>query len=300
MDNIHSLFSIKDLENLTGIKAHTIRIWEKRYGLLVPNRTESNIRYYDLENLKKLLNIAILNHQGIKISKIATFKSSELENKVRELTSVRNDQEHFVNSLKISMLNFDRNLFEHTYNSLISESSFREVFVHVLIPFLHSIGIEWQSNSLTPAHEHFFSNLLKQKLLINIERVQEVLPKNPEEVYVLFLPDNEIHEFALLFIHYELLLKGYYSVYLGQSVPIDNLYALQKSFNKIKFISYFTVKPDMDQVDAYFHQFENELLNNRNDEFWAAGQRATILQPGHNLKKTTVFKSLEALIGMIK
>lgn len=295
MNNISTLFSIKDLENLSGIKAHTIRIWEKRYGLLKPERTESNIRYYDLENLKKLLNISILNSQGQKISRIASYSSEELDAKVREHTSRSDDQEHFINSLKVSMLNYDRNLFEHTYNSLIAESSFREVFVNVLVPFLQNIGLEWQSNSITPAHEHFITNLVKQKLLINIERVQQVLPKDPSEVYVLYLPINEIHEFGLLFIHYELLLKGKYSVFLGQSVPTENLKSLQKTFKKIRFISYFTVKPDPDDVMEYLEEVNKKILSQRNEQLIVLGRRTQNLNLPKHLNKITIYDDIMKL-----
>ena len=295
MNNIATLFSIKDLENLSGIKAHSIRIWEKRYGLLRPNRTESNIRYYDLENLKRLLNIVILYNRGQKISKIASYSQEELENKVRESISRKKDQEHFVNALKVSMLNYDRNLFENTYNSLVAESSFKEVFLHIIIPFLQNLGLEWQSNSITPAHEHFITNLVKQKLLINIERVQQVLPKDPEEVFVLYLPLNEIHEFGLLYLHYELLLKGYNSIFLGQSVPLSNLKSVQMIFKKIIFISYFTIKPDPEEIDSYMKDLKDQILSNRKDQFWILGRRTTDIKLKAEEKQIKIFTDISTL-----
>lgn len=299
MNNISTLFSIKDLENLSGIKAHSIRIWEKRYGVLEPNRTESNIRYYDLENLKKLLNIVILYNQGHKISKIASYSKEELEKNVRENIGRKDDQEHFVNALKVAMLKYDRNLFENTYNSLVAESPFKEVFVNIFIPFLQNIGLEWQSNSITPAHEHFITNLVKQKLLINIERVQQLLPINPEEVYVLYLPLNEIHEFGLLYIHYELLLQGHYSIYLGPSVPLDNLKSVQDKFNKINFISYFTVKPDPEQVNNYIKDMENQVLSNRKDNFWVLGRRTADIKMDKTNPQLKIFTDIPTLTASI-
>ena len=299
MNNIATLFSIKDLENLSGIKAHSIRNWEKRYDLLEPNRTESNIRYYDLDNLRKLLNITILYNHGYKISKIAKYSIEELENKVREYVGGISDQSHFVNSLKVAMLKFDRNLFEHTYNSLVAESSFKDVFVNILVPFLQNIGLEWQSNSITPAHEHFFTNLLKQKLLINIERVQQVLPKNPEEVYVLYLPLNEIHEFGLLYIHYELLLKGHYSIYLGQSVPLENLQSVQSIFKKVNFISYFTVKPDPAEVNDYVNRLQKEVLKREEDHVYLLGRRTADIQLPKDSSKITIFNDLLSLCASL-
>jgi len=299
MDNIATLFSIKDLENLSGIKAHSIRIWEKRYGILEPNRTESNIRYYDLENLKRLLNIVILYNQGHKISKIASYSKEELENNVREHISRNDDQEHFVNALKVAMLNYDRNLFENTYNSLVAESSFKEVFISIIIPFLQNIGLEWQSNSITPAHEHFITNLVKQKLLLNIEKVQQVLPKDPEEVYVLYLPLNEIHEFGLLYIHYDLLLKGHYSIFLGQSVPLTNLKSVQKIFKKINFISYFTVKPDPEEVNSYMNDIKEQILSDREDNFWVLGRRTADIKSDSDHKQIKIFNHILSLSSSI-
>jgi DNA-binding transcriptional MerR regulator len=300
MDNILTLFNIKDLENLSGIRAHTIRIWEKRYGLLQPNRTESNIRYYDLDNLKKLLNITILNNQGHKISKIASYTNEELELKVREYATSSDDKQYFYNSLKVSMLNFDRNLFEQTYNSLVAESSFREVFVDILVPFLQNIGLQWQSSSITPAHEHFITNLVKQKLLVNIERVQQIYPKDPKEVYVLYLPLNEIHEFGLLYIHYELLLKGKHSIYLGSSVPIDNLKSVQNIFNKLHLISYFTIKPDPEKIIDYLEKVNTKLLINREDSMTILGRRTQDLKLPEHLNKIKIFDDILKLTAFIQ
>jgi len=273
LNNIKTEFTIKDLENFSGIKAHTIRIWEKRYNLLEPNRTDSNIRYYNIDNLQKLLNVAFLNENGLKISKIAELSESKLTLTVRELVSKKGVDTQVSNSLKLSMLNFDENLFNLTYNSLIAKSSLRDVFKNVFIPFLDEIGMLWQVNSITPAHEHFITNLIKQKIFINIERLQLSPPTNFDKVFVLYLPMNEIHELGLLYLHFELLLHGYQSVYLGQSVPVANLNDVQKVYNPICFISYLTVEPSKISLQEYVDKVKNEILKDSSNELWLVGRK---------------------------
>ncbi|HMI06614.1 MAG TPA: MerR family transcriptional regulator, partial [Flavobacterium sp.] len=145
MNNVKTVFSIKDLENLSGIKAHTIRIWEKRYNVLQPMRTETNIRLYDLASLQKLLNITLLHSHGYKISKISQFPPEKIPQLVREILSERNTKNHAINAFKIAMLNFDQAHFINTYNTLLSEKSFREIFYEVFIPLMDELGILWQT-----------------------------------------------------------------------------------------------------------------------------------------------------------
>ncbi len=172
MNIVKNTFSIKDLENLSGIKAHTIRIWEKRYNILEPMRTETNIRLYDLENLQKLLNITLLHDHGYKISKISKFPKDKIPALVNEIVTEKSAKSHALSSFKMAMMNFDQTLFFKTYNELLSEKSFREIFYEVFIPLIQEIGLLWQTDTITPAHEHFISYLIKQKVLINTEELQ--------------------------------------------------------------------------------------------------------------------------------
>ena len=176
MNNVKNVFSIKDLENLSGIKAHTIRIWEKRYNVLEPMRSETNIRSYDIKNLQKLLNIVLLHNYGYKISKIGTLSQEEINKLASEIISEKSAKNHAISTFKIAMMNFDQSLFFNTYNELLSEKSFREVFYTVFIPLMQEIGFLWQTETISPAHEHFISYLIKQKLLINTEKVQILEP----------------------------------------------------------------------------------------------------------------------------
>ena len=299
MNNIKTEFTIKDLENFSGIKAHTIRIWEKRYNILEPNRTDSNIRYYDIHNLLKLLNISYLNSNGYKISKISELPESKLNATVRELVAKNGADTQASNTLKLAMLNFDENLFNVTYNNLIAQSSLRDVFKNIFLPFLNEIGLLWQVNSVTPAHEHFITNLIKQKIHINIERLQLSSPTNFDKVFVLYLPMNEIHELGLMYLHFELLLHGYQSVYLGQSVPIDNLNDVQKVYSSICFVSYLTVEPSKEPVLEYIDSVVDTVLNETNDELWLLGRKVNEIETTPTNSNVKLFKSIDNLLSKL-
>jgi len=272
MNNIKNSFSIKDLENLSGIKAHTIRIWEKRYNLLEPERTDTNIRTYSLENLQKLLNISYLNNNGYKISKIASLEKPTLSELVKQISLKGNAHENSINSFKLAMLNFDKELFQNTYNSLLQEKTFKSIFYEVFIPLLSEIGLLWQTDTITPAHEHFLSTLIRQKIILNTEIARPEKPKNSTKTFVLFLPDNEIHELGLMFVHYELVSQGYSSIFLGPSVPINSLKDLLNFYDDLVFISYFTVKPEKENILSYFNDFNENILVNRKSKLWVLGK----------------------------
>lgn len=299
MNNIKSEFTIKDLENFSGIKAHTIRIWEKRYNILEPNRTDSNIRYYDINNLQKLLNVSLLNSNGLKISKIAELPESKINASVRELVAKKGLDTQASNSLKLAMLNFDENLFNVTYNNLIAQSSLRDVFKNIFLPFFNEIGLLWQVNSITPAHEHFITNLISQKIHINIERLQLSSPTNFDKIFVLYLPMNEIHDLGLLYLHFELLLHGYQSIYLGQSVPVANLNDVQKVYNNICFISYLTVEPSRISVEEYVDTVNNEVLADSDSELWLLGRKLTELEQELDFSKVKTFESIDVLLNKL-
>jgi len=297
MNNIKSRFSIKDLENLSGIKAHTIRIWEKRYALLKPNRTETNIRYYNLENLQKLLNISYLNNNGYKISKISKIDINEIPNLVKEIANSKDLNNHAINAFKLSMLDFNQALFYTTFNNLIKASSFRKVFYEVLVPFLEEIGLLWQTNTISPAHEHFIVELIKQKILVYTEKSitnSEVVHK--DKTYVLFLPDNEIHELGLLFTNYELTNKGFHSIYLGQSVPIDSLKFLLSKYSNITFISSFTIQPQKDNINKYIAEFTKKVLKDTNNSFIVSGRLTPLINVDQLNEQVAVFKSTKDIM----
>ncbi len=296
MSNIQVNFSIKDLENLTGIKAHTIRIWEKRYDLLSPNRTGTNIRNYSTSSLQKLLNISFLNNNGIKISKIADLNDNEIPVRVREIASRSKIEDHSINALKIAMINFDQVLLYSTYNNLIENKTFSEIFYTVFVPLLNEIGLLWQTNTITPAHEHFLSVHIKQKILLNIEKLQSLEPKPISKTYVLFLPENEIHDIGLLFINYQLRSKGYHTIFLGESVPMESLTDLLDYFDEITFLSYFTVFPKSNDILNYIEKFSNLLLKKEKTDLFLLGPKLENINTSNLPIKVKNFSSIENLV----
>ena len=262
MNSIKKDFTIKDLENISGIKAHTIRIWEKRYSLLKPQRTDTNIRYYSNQNLQKLLNIVLLNKNNFKISKIAEMSDEAIVLNARELAFKVAVNDEAINSFKLSMFQFDKVLFNNTYNKLLHKKTFREIFKDVFMPFLEHIGLLWQTDTLLPAHEHFISNLISQKIQINTEKLQYNVT-NTRKTYVLFLPENEIHELGLLYLNYELVLRGNQTIYLGQSLPLNNLNYFFDGNQEVCFITSMTVQPYDDKIADYFSEIDDILKNSK-------------------------------------
>ncbi|WP_335976263.1 MerR family transcriptional regulator [Gaetbulibacter jejuensis] len=297
MNNIKNEFNIKDLEHLSGIKAHTIRIWEKRYNLLAPNRTETNIRTYSIESLQKLLNITALYNNGLKISKIAKLTPEEIIEKAKEL-AISSNENHLLNTFKIAALNFDKALFINTFKNLEEEKTFSEIFYEVFIPLLEEIGFLWQTNTITPAQEHFISELIKQKILVNTEQFQTAEIKKHDRVYALFLPENEIHELGLQFVNFELTKLGYQTIYLGASVPSKSLEDLLTHYDHVDFISYFTIKPDADNIDNYLNSFYNTLLKKEN-KLHILGRLALEIDESSINKKVKRYTSIKNLVDSI-
>ena len=299
MNNVKKSFSIRDMENLSGIKAHTIRIWEKRYNLFSPERTATNIRTYSLRSLQKLLNIVLLYHNGNKISKIAKLPESEIPVLVREIVAKNSEKSHAINAFKLSMINFDQALFFNTYNSLLSERSFREIFIEVFIPLLNELGLLWQTDTISPSHEHFITNLIKQKIYINTEKLQIIEPTRKDKVFVLFLPENEIHDLGLLFLNYEINLKGYKAISLGQTMPIENLVDIIKYYDNVYFVSYFTVSPTKDELKKYIANFEKDVNAVGNSKLWVLGHQVQHMIAEDLPDSIRTFNSIERLVGKL-
>jgi DNA-binding transcriptional MerR regulator len=297
-NNVKSVFSIKDLENLSGIKAHTIRIWEKRYNVLEPMRSNTNIRNYDLLSLQKLLNIVLLHDYGYKISKIASYPADQIPILVREIISEKSAKNHAISDFKMAMMDFDQELFFTTYAQLLSEKSFKEIFYDVFIPLMTEMGLLWQSETISPAHEHFISYLIKQKLLINTEKLQVLKPTKTDKVFVLSLPMNEVHELGLMYLNYETLLHGYKTIYLGESMPIEDLTDLKKHFKSIVYVSYLTVQPDKDSVNDYIKRMIEALMD-ENTELWYVGRMTEFIKKDGLSDSVKVFNSITDLIEHI-
>ena len=293
--NVKTVFSIKDLENLSGIKAHTIRIWEKRYNVLQPMRSNTNIRNYDLQSLQKLLNVVLLHDYGYKISRIAEHSTEKIELLVREIISEKSVKSHAINAFKMAMINFDQALFFTTYTSLLSEKSFREIFYEVIIPLMEEIGLLWQAGTISPAQEHFITFLIKQKLLLNTEKLQVLEPKKTDKVFVLYLPENEIHELGLMYLNYEILLKGYKTIYLGESVPIDSLIDMKKYYDTIVYVSYLTVQPTKDAINDYVKELTEKIVN-PNSQVYLLGRMVEFIDTSKVIDRILLFNSISDFV----
>ncbi|WP_121667409.1 MerR family transcriptional regulator [Mesonia aquimarina] len=294
MSYIKQQFNIKDLETLSGIKAHTIRIWEKRYNILDPKRTETNIRFYDVNALQRMLNVAFLNENGYKISRISKLDEKEINDLVKSISTVNSNENRAIKALKVAMINFDQNLFINTFNSLLETKNFREIFQKVLSPLLDEIGLLWQTDTINPAHEHFISNLIRQKIYLNIERLQAQETQKKDKTFVLFLPEDEIHDLGLLYTTYEILSHGYKTIYLGHSLPIENLQYLAENYKNIYFVSYFTIKPD--DVEDHIKTFEKEICLKLNSQYWILGRKAAEMKQLNYSKSIQQFDNINQLI----
>jgi DNA-binding transcriptional MerR regulator len=221
-DNMKGQYSIKDLERLSGIKAHTLRIWEKRYKIITPSRTDTNIRYYNNEELRKILNIAVLNNVGVKISRIVGMSADELHQKVIEVGNEQVEEGVQIDSLVVSMVEFDEDRFEKVLTNCTIRLGFERTFLKVIYPFFKKVGILWLAGAINPAQEHFISNLVRQKLVVAIDG-QGIVKRTHGVQFLLFLPPGEMHELGLLFHNYLIQKAGLKVIYLGQSIPIQEV-----------------------------------------------------------------------------
>lgn len=235
MDRTMAKFSIKDIETISGIKAHTIRIWEQRYNFIQPKRTDTNIRYYDDHDLRFILNVAVLNNYGIKISEIAKMPYHQIQEMVLLVSEKDSRQDSQIKALISSMISMDEDGFNRILNSNILKMGLEETMVNVVFPFLHQIGVLWLTGAIHPAHEHFITNLIRQKLFVAID-AQGVRQIRENEVgFLLFLPEGENHEIGLLFANYVLRARGKKVFYLGPNLPHEELAKVYEMY-KPKFV----------------------------------------------------------------
>ncbi len=250
-------YSIKELEQLSGIKAHTIRIWEKRHRLVEPKRTPTNIRYYSDEDLKKIINVSLLNNHGVKISKIVDLSVEEINQKVAELSEAKDSIEIYIDQLVLAMIDMEEEQFERILGSLILKFGFERTVIEIVYPFLEKIGVLWLTNNISPAQEHFISHLIRQKLIVAIDSIPQA-PKTSKRV-LLYLPENELHELGLLFYHYICKNLGFRTYYLGQSVPYNDLKSVFEAHQPDIIISSFTTLPQANSVDAYLNRLATDF-----------------------------------------
>ncbi len=223
------LFTIKDIENLSGIKAHTIRIWEQRYSFLKPKRSDTNIRYYTNEELKTILNIALLNKYGFKISHIDKMSPDKLAENVLSLSDAGARDHLMINRLLECMVDYDIENFESILNESIAASGIEKIILKIIFPFMEKVGTLWVTNHINPAQEHLVSNLIRQKIIVGIDSLA-VKVKSSIKI-CLFLPEGEYHELGLLLVCYLLKKRGIKTLYLGAHTPFKELETITESKN---------------------------------------------------------------------
>jgi DNA-binding transcriptional MerR regulator len=285
-----SFYQISDLEQLTGIKAHTIRIWEKRYNLIEPHRSETNIRFYDDEQLKKILNVSTLINHGLKISIISKFSLIEIEKEILSIyeNQIKITNEVFVNDLTIAMLELNEINFEKSISNAISKFGIFGAMVNVVYPFLNKVGLLWNVNKTKPFQEHFASNLIKQKLHSLIDNLPY---KKSKHTYLLFLPENEFHEIGLLFSNYILRAKGIKTIYLGQNVPYQNI---ETAIHEIKPTHLLTMIVSNLSIELFNQKSIFKIIQSKKIKCLVAG-RIDLLTPFEKKYPITILKNPSTL-----
>ncbi len=252
-------FTIKDIENLSGIKAHTLRIWEQRYHFLKPERTFTNIRYYSNEELKRILNIALLNKYGFKISHIDKMGDAEIKEKILSLNQIEAQSERIINELIRSMVDLDMLTFENALNKFINARGVEHAITQIIFPFLEKIGILWMTNHINPAQEHLVSNIIRQKLIVGIDKICP--PVKIKKKVLLFLPEGEYHEMGLLYMHFLLKKKGTDTIYLGASIPLEDV-AYVVNLTKPDYIfCHLTTVSQSFNFDSFLSSLQQKLSN---------------------------------------
>jgi DNA-binding transcriptional MerR regulator len=256
-----AIYSIKDLENLSGIKAHTLRIWEQRYGILNPIRTETNIRTYSDEELKRVLNIALLQDKGgFKISAIANMSEAEMASHILHLSESQFDFPDQIQALTLAMMDLDEAKFQLLTKNMIQAHGFESYMLDVIYPFMRRLGTLWLSGSVGPAQEHFISHLIRQKLVASID-AQDLSLKPDAKKFLLYLPEGELHEIGLLFANYVFRARKHSVVYLGQSLPYEELLLAYEIHQPDYIFSVFTSEPNVELIDTYLAQMAKDLTN---------------------------------------
>jgi DNA-binding transcriptional MerR regulator len=257
-----SVYSIRDLEQLSGIKAHTLRIWEQRYSIVQPKRTDTNIRYYDDEDLKAVLNISMLNRHGFKISHIAEMSDGERHEEIARLMQRQHSPSEQIQALTLAMIHLDEERFEKVLATAVLQIGFERAMMELVYPFLTRVGVLWQTGAIRPSQEHFISHLIRQKLIVAIDG-QVSRQDAKARRFLLFLPEGELHELSLLFACYLVKSRGHRAIYLGQSLPMEDLKEVYTTYQPHYLMFVATTSPTQDQIQGYIDALCGQFLQAR-------------------------------------
>lgn len=245
-------YSIKEVETLSGVKAHTLRIWEQRYDFLKPHRTDTNIRYYTDEQLKLLLNIGTLNRNGFKISRIAEMNSTDLANEVLKIYEQTSVPDNYMDSLVQSMIDFDEARFEKVLSSAIMRMGFEQTFTKVIFPFMIRTGVLWSTGAVKVVQEHFITNLIYRKICVAIDN-QFVELSDKSKRFLLFLPESETHEMLLRFTEYILRKNNHHATYLGSAIPSEEIGFMIEKYRPDYLFTYLTLPFSDQSIESYLN-----------------------------------------------
>lgn len=290
-----STYSIKDLEQLSGIKAHTLRIWEQRYQFILPKRTETNIRYYDDKDLKLVLNIALLKDNGYKISKIAGMDEEQMNSEVLRLTEKNLRYPDQIHALTLAMIDLDEDRFEKIMATNILKLGFESTMINVIYPFLSKIGVLWQTGAINPSQEHFISNLIRQKLIVAIDG-QFVSNADSQNKYLLYLPEGELHELTLLFLCYIIKARRNKVVYFGQNLPFEDLKSIYEVHQPDFILTIITTSPPASEIKGYVEKTSRTFPN---AEILLSGYQV-IAQQIKSAENVKVFNRIDHIIQFVE
>jgi MerR family transcriptional regulator, light-induced transcriptional regulator len=245
-----SSYSIRDLEQLSGIKAHTLRIWEQRYNIIQPKRTDTNIRFYDDQDLKLVLNISLLKEHGYKISEISKLSAEDMSNEVLMISDRKLNYPDQIHALTISMIDLDEDRFEKIVSTNFLQFGFESTMINIIYPFLSRIGTLWVTGSIGPAQEHFITHLIRQKIIVAIDG-QVSKPRVDSKRFMLYLPEGELHEISLLFATYMIRSRNHKVIYLGQTLPFNELIFAYDVHKPDYIFTSITTVPTSDEVQPY-------------------------------------------------
>lgn len=287
-------YSIKDLEVLSGIKMHTIRIWEKRYNLLNPHRTDTNIRWYDDEDLKRLLNISMLTKNGYKISKVADWDEEQIRKKVLTISENRTSEADYIDQFMVLMVEMDNNGFETLLNEVLTKYDFEDAYFNIFFRLFERVGTYWQVGSIFPAQEHFVTSLFRQKLIAAIDKLENASTRNATMLF--YLHEEELHEMSLLFYSFLAKKSGYDIFYLGQSVPFPDL----EKVNNLKHVDYvftsFTNAISKEELEDYLVRLKETFPKQK---IFITGHQVEIHTPAlpRNVKTVKDFREFRKYLG---
>ncbi len=290
-------YPINELERLTGVKAHTIRIWEKRYNLITPDRTDTNRRYYNDDQVRKLLNVTTLMAYGHKISKIAAYSEDEMSNHIQQQMSIEtqdNIGSGYINDLLKTMLEFDEAGFEKIFSAVVTRFGLFEGMIQIVYPFLNKVGVLWSIDKTAPVQEHFASCIIRRKLMAAIDGL---LPASVQgQKFLLFLPEGEWHEIGLLFSSYVIRSKGYDALYLGQNVPTENIVKISGLLKPDYILTFYVATRPSAEIDSQLKIFAK---SNPNAKILIAGNKELLHSSKAKFKTVTYLSSVHDLIAYL-